>query len=88
MKVFGCYNRISKEGMIIACGNTLEEAYNAFSYSKTLSKYNSPVFSKNGDYIGNMSIYYPQEKWFEMSELKADCNEAKVLYESTIKLCL
>ena len=88
MKVYGCYNRINEEGMIIACGNTLEEAYNAFSYNKTFSRYNSPVFGKNGDYMGNKSIYYPQEAWFEIPELTANCSEAKVLYESTIKLYL
>ena len=81
MKVFGCYLQdIWGGGMIIACGNTKEEAFNAFINDPNYDW--GKEWNNKGKRTGT-SIDYPYDKWFEMTELTANCDKPKVLYEQS-----
>jgi len=83
MRVFGCYLQNAwGGGMIIACGNTREEAFNAFIEDHYYDCYKD---WNNKDKLTGTSRDYPFDKWFEMPELTANCDKPEVLYEQSHK---
>lgn len=87
MRVFGCFRQprdpqsYEAAGMVIACGESLEDAYSAFIND---IKYIPLHDLSKGRYTDECSAY-PISKWFQMSQLTANCNKAKVLYEDSIE---
>jgi hypothetical protein len=76
MKVFGCPRQGEYAGgLILVASNSLEEAYNTYMQDEFYSAFHAEL---DGEEMYN---YYPLEKWFEFTELTANCNETKIICE-------
>jgi len=77
MKVFGCYRTGGYSGgLILAAGNTLDEAYNAYLKDPKYSWMHWEIDTDEYD-----EYYYPKLNWMEFSELEAKCDVPKVICE-------